>query len=99
MNMTFSVGKAKKRKKKKKVSENNGQIRFVRHHGWHMQVRLDQKSHYEVLVNTNQTFRTCLFVCFYGPYILNEYIENTVNLILTAYQTGSIQSWKKLAAG
>ena len=37
-----------------------------------------QKSHYEVLVNTNQTFWTSLFVCFYGPYILTEYIENTV---------------------
>ena len=37
-----------------------------------------QKSHYEVLVNANQTFKMSLFVCFYGPYILTEYFENTV---------------------
>ena len=30
-------------KKKKKVGENNGQLRFVRHHGWRTQARLDQK--------------------------------------------------------
>ena len=28
--------------KKKKVGENNGQLRFVRHHGWRMKARLDQ---------------------------------------------------------
>ena len=32
----------KKRKKKKKVGENNGQLRFVRHHVWRTQARLDQ---------------------------------------------------------
>ena len=37
-----------------------------------------QKSHYEELVNANQTFKMGLFVCFYGSYILTEYIENTV---------------------
>ena len=37
------VGK-KEKKKKKKVGENNGQLRFVRHHGWRTQARLDQKS-------------------------------------------------------
>ena len=26
------------------VGENNGQLRFVRHHGWRTQARLDQKS-------------------------------------------------------
>ena len=31
-----------KRKKKKKVGENNGQLRFIRHHGWRTQARLDQ---------------------------------------------------------
>ena len=31
-------------KKKKKVGENNGQLRFVRHHGWHTQARLDQNN-------------------------------------------------------
>ena len=32
----------KKKKKKNKVGENNGQLRFVRHHGWRTQARLDQ---------------------------------------------------------
>ena len=31
-------------KKKKKVGENNGQLRFVRHPVWRTQARLDQKS-------------------------------------------------------
>ena len=30
--------------KKKKVGENNGQLRFVRHLGWHTQARLDQNN-------------------------------------------------------
>ena len=30
-------GIEQKRKKKKKVGENNGQLRFVRHHGWRTQ--------------------------------------------------------------
>ena len=43
----FSVGKRRKKKKKeekrkKKVGENNGQLRFVRHHGSRTQARLDQ---------------------------------------------------------
>ena len=29
--------------KKKKVGENNGQFRFVRHHVWRTQARLDQQ--------------------------------------------------------
>ena len=29
--------------KKKKVDENNGQLRFVRHHGWCTQARLDHR--------------------------------------------------------
>ena len=33
----------KKKKKKKKVGENNGQLRFVRHHVWRTQARLDQQ--------------------------------------------------------
>ena len=32
------------KKKKKKVGENNGQLRFFRHHGWRTQARLDQNS-------------------------------------------------------
>ena len=32
----------KKKRKKKKVGENNGQLRFVRHHVWRTQARLDQ---------------------------------------------------------
>ena len=39
-----------------------------------------QKSYFEVLVNANQAFKMCLFACFYGPYNLTEYIENTVLL-------------------
>ena len=35
--------KQKAEKKKKKKRENNGQLRFVRHHGWRKQARLDQK--------------------------------------------------------
>ena len=31
-----------KRRRKKKVGENNGQLRFVRHHVWRTQARLDQ---------------------------------------------------------
>ena len=31
-----------KREKKKKVGENNGQLHFIRHHGWRTQTRLDQ---------------------------------------------------------
>ena len=34
--------KRRRRKKKKKVGENNGQLRFVRHHVWRTQARLDQ---------------------------------------------------------
>ena len=34
--------RGRKKKKKKKVGENNGQLRFVRHHGWRTQARLDQ---------------------------------------------------------
>ena len=34
--------KKKKKEKKKKVAENNGQLRFVRHHVWRTQARLDQ---------------------------------------------------------
>ena len=34
----------KKKKRKKKVGENNGQLRFVRHHVWRTQARLDQKT-------------------------------------------------------
>ena len=34
--------KEKRKKKKKKVGENNGQLRFVRHHVWRTQARLDQ---------------------------------------------------------
>ena len=34
--------KQKTEKKKKKVGENNGQLRFVRHHVWRTQARLDQ---------------------------------------------------------
>ena len=37
--------KEKEEKKKKKVGENNGQLRFVRHHGWRTQARLDQQCH------------------------------------------------------
>ena len=36
------VEERKKEKKKEKVGENNGQLRFVRHHGWRTQARLDQ---------------------------------------------------------
>ena len=32
----------RRRKERKKVGENNGQLRFVRHHGWRTQARLDQ---------------------------------------------------------
>ena len=32
----------RKRRKKKKVGENNGQLRFVRHHEWHTQACLEQ---------------------------------------------------------
>ena len=32
----------KKKERKKKVGENNGQLRFVRHHVWRTQARLDQ---------------------------------------------------------
>ena len=34
--------KEKERRRKKKVGENNGQLRFVRHHVWRTQARLDQ---------------------------------------------------------
>ena len=33
----------KEKERKKKVGENNGQLRFVRHHVWRTQARLDQK--------------------------------------------------------
>ena len=35
--------KKEKKRKEKKVGENNGQLRFVRHHVWRTQPRLDQK--------------------------------------------------------
>ena len=34
--------KQKALKEKRKVGENNGQLRFVRQHGWRTQARLDQ---------------------------------------------------------
>ena len=39
----------KKKRRGKKVGENNGQLRFVQHHGWRTQARLDQN--YAELVN------------------------------------------------
>ena len=35
--------KRQKKEEEKKVDENNGQLFFVRHHGWSTQARLDQK--------------------------------------------------------
>ena len=35
--------KAEDVEKRKKVGENNGQLRFVRHQGWRTQARLDQQ--------------------------------------------------------
>ena len=43
----------KNKKKKKKVCENNGQLCFVRHHGWRTQARLDQFNSY-VYANAQQ---------------------------------------------
>ena len=40
---SYNKKKKKKRKKKKKVRENNGQLRFVPHHVWRTQARLDHK--------------------------------------------------------
>ena len=40
-------GVQKEEKKKKKVGENNCQLRFVRHHEWRTQTRLDQKKEEE----------------------------------------------------
>ena len=36
----------KKKKKEKKVGENNGQLRYVRHHVWRTQARLDQLKYF-----------------------------------------------------
>ena len=36
------IRRRKKKKKKKKVGENNGELRFVCHHGWRTQAHLDQ---------------------------------------------------------
>ena len=36
--------KSRRRRKKKKEGENNGQLCFMRHHGWRTQARLDQKT-------------------------------------------------------
>ena len=38
-----TTGGARKHVWTKKVGENNGQLRFVRHHVWRTQARLDQK--------------------------------------------------------
>ena len=43
------VKSRRRRKKKKKVGENNGQLRFVRHHVWRTQARLDQNMAYPTL--------------------------------------------------
>ena len=43
----------KKKKKGKKVGENNGQLRFVRHHGWRTQACLDQLSNNDYDNNQN----------------------------------------------
>ena len=32
----------RERKERKKIGEKNGQLRFVRHHGWHTQAHQDQ---------------------------------------------------------
>ena len=45
--------KKKKKERKKKVGENNGQLRFVRHHMWRTQARLDQKKERKKKVGEN----------------------------------------------
>ena len=44
----------KKKKKKKKIGQNNAQLRFVCHHGWRTQARLDQKKKKKVGENNGQ---------------------------------------------
>ena len=38
-------GEKKRERERAKVGVNNGQLRFVRHHGWRTQAHLDQLSH------------------------------------------------------
>ena len=64
-----------KRKKKKKVGENNGQLRFVRHHGWRTQARLDQNAK----INKNTTKIGIKIKYFANP-------TNPVNIIMTPYR-------------
>ena len=42
------------KKKEKKIGENNGQLRFVRHQVWHKQARLDQKKKKKIGENNGQ---------------------------------------------
>ena len=43
--------KSRRRKNEKKVGENNGKLRFIRHHGWATQTRLDQYNYSPALPN------------------------------------------------
>ena len=38
--------------KEKNVGENNGKLRFVRHHWWHTQARLDPKHFFKIQSRT-----------------------------------------------
>ena len=57
----------RRKKKKKKVGENNGQLRFVRHHAWRSQARLDQFSNSKSKINPCDLFH-CL-KCTLGLYL------------------------------
>ena len=61
--------------KKKKVGENNGQLRFIRHHMWRTQARLDQNLLYWTNVNflgfQPVVYKFLVGVC-YTKYIFNQ---------------------------
>ena len=55
--------KKKKKERKKKVGENNGQLCFIRHHGWRTQARLDQNNVFHDVTVIIPVWSALIFYC------------------------------------
>ena len=75
----------KKEKIEKKVGENNGQLCFVRHHGWRTQARLDQKN---ILTSTDCIYTATLGKCMLYTIstlakLVFSFLKTIVSLVLS----------------
>ena len=53
--------KKKKKKKRRKIGEKNGQLHFVRHHGWRTQACLDQKGKNGCILQKKYFFKYLIY--------------------------------------